>query len=211
MSKDLSLLQKHEIEAYINEPHKKSGDLLAGYKIALNPEKWENQMTEQQEAAQEAEADDDIDQLDDGEGEEEEEGGKKKSKKRKRESEVKPRKRKESEKKSSARSDSKEKKAPGRKRSGKKNGVRSKEAIESEDENVEAEDEEAAESSKRAALLAKKQKKDMVRDEGEFGTWFSIFRVHLCDCAVREASASVRNDAYTRLILNLSIVSYSRF
>jgi len=167
--KDLSLLQKHEIEAYINEPHKKSGDLLAGYKIALNPAEWEKQMTAQQEAMQEAEMEEDIDQLDDGEGEEEEEGRKKKSKKRKRESEVKPRKRKESEKKGSAKPDSKEKKAPGRKRSGKKNGIRSKEAIESEDENVEADDEEAAESSKRAAPPAKKQKKEMVRDDGEFG------------------------------------------
>ncbi|KAI3599218.1 hypothetical protein WG66_013408 [Moniliophthora roreri] len=39
--KDISRLQKHEIEAYINEPYKKSGDLLTGYRIAMDPTKWE--------------------------------------------------------------------------------------------------------------------------------------------------------------------------
>ncbi|KIY73025.1 Tudor/PWWP/MBT, partial [Cylindrobasidium torrendii FP15055 ss-10] len=35
--KDISRLQKHEVESYINDPVKKSGDLLSGYRIALNP------------------------------------------------------------------------------------------------------------------------------------------------------------------------------
>jgi hypothetical protein len=35
--KDMSKLKEHEIQSYINEPHKRSGELLAGYKIALNP------------------------------------------------------------------------------------------------------------------------------------------------------------------------------
>ena len=41
MPKDISKLQQHEIQAYIDEPYKKSGDLLQGYKIALDPKKWE--------------------------------------------------------------------------------------------------------------------------------------------------------------------------
>ena len=53
--KDLSKLKKHEIEAYINEPHKKSGDLLTGYRIALNPEDWEKEMEKRREEAEEAE------------------------------------------------------------------------------------------------------------------------------------------------------------
>ncbi|PBK59513.1 hypothetical protein ARMSODRAFT_1071475, partial [Armillaria solidipes] len=34
---DISKLQEHEIEAYMNELFKKSGDLLTGYKDALDP------------------------------------------------------------------------------------------------------------------------------------------------------------------------------
>jgi hypothetical protein len=31
----------HEDESYINEPYEKSGDLLSGYRIALDPRKWD--------------------------------------------------------------------------------------------------------------------------------------------------------------------------
>ncbi|KAG6898968.1 hypothetical protein C0993_002146 [Termitomyces sp. T159_Od127] len=41
VAKDISRLQPLEIEAYINEPFKKSGDLLAGYRTALDPAAWE--------------------------------------------------------------------------------------------------------------------------------------------------------------------------
>ena len=167
VSKDLSLLQKHEIEAYINEPHKKSGDLLSGYKVALDPTEWETKMAEEQAEATAAEADMDIDQLDEGdEDDEDDDEPKKKSKKRKRESEVKPRK-KESIKKAET-PDPKDKKASPKKRGGKKNGIRSKENIESEDDGAE----EAAgedESSKKAGPPAKKAKKEKPNEDGEFG------------------------------------------
>ena len=42
--KEISHLQKHEIEAYINEPHRKTPDLLEGYKIALDPAEWLTRM-----------------------------------------------------------------------------------------------------------------------------------------------------------------------
>ena len=49
-AKDLSKLQIHEIQAYINEPHKRNGDLLEGYRVALNPEGWEEKQKELVEA-----------------------------------------------------------------------------------------------------------------------------------------------------------------
>ena len=61
MPKDISKLQKHEIEAYINEPFRKNGDLLKGYKIALDPTSWEEEVQagidERAEAEAEAERD----------------------------------------------------------------------------------------------------------------------------------------------------------
>ncbi|KAL0569042.1 hypothetical protein V5O48_012927 [Marasmius crinis-equi] len=62
--KDISKLQKHEIEAYINEPHKQSKELLAGYRAALNPKEWEETRT-----AQVADADEDEEEEADGPGE----------------------------------------------------------------------------------------------------------------------------------------------
>ncbi|KAG6896008.1 hypothetical protein C0992_010939 [Termitomyces sp. T32_za158] len=62
VAKDISRLQPLEIEAYINEPFKKSGDLLAGYRTALDPAAWEAKRA----AALAAEGADDGE--DDGEG-----------------------------------------------------------------------------------------------------------------------------------------------
>lgn len=169
VSKDLSLLQKHEIEAYINEPHKKSGDLLQGYKIAMNPREWEESLEEQQAAIEEAEANEEVDQLEDADEDEEDEPKKAKAtKKRKRESETKPKKKKEPKKSTSAGAETKEKKA-GAKKGGKKNGIRSKETIESEDDGAEdAEGEDApAESSKKSGPASKRAKKDKGGDDGD--------------------------------------------
>ncbi|EJD02697.1 Tudor/PWWP/MBT [Fomitiporia mediterranea MF3/22] len=139
--KDLSKLQKHEIEAYINDPpnKKKGGDLLSGYQIALNPEPWEREMEAKREAAEEAEADEEVDELEgEEEADEDEEEQPAKVKKRKRESEgttktkAKPKKEKDAgegaakKKKTSDKADK-----PPR---SKKNGGKSKETIESEDE-----------------------------------------------------------------------------
>lgn len=82
VSKDISKLQPHEIESYINEPYKKSGDLLQGYRIALDPSKWEQEIQAATQLAVEEEANAEIDELESER--EDEESGKGKSKKRKR-------------------------------------------------------------------------------------------------------------------------------
>ena len=61
--KDISRLQQHEIQAYINEPFKRSADLLQGYRIALNPTKWEEEREAARVQAEENEANAEIDQL----------------------------------------------------------------------------------------------------------------------------------------------------
>jgi hypothetical protein len=159
VSKDISKLKQHEIEAYINEPHKKSGDLLTGYRIALDPSKWEKERENADLAAVEQEDNAPVDQLD---SENEDDGTKKsaKSKKRKRESEAPPPKPK-------AKSKPKgEKKAPLSR--GKKNGTKSKEMVESEDDGepeAEAEeDEEVGSSAKAAPPPSKKPKREKEDD-----------------------------------------------
>lgn len=159
VSKDISKLKQHEIEAYINEPHKKSGDLLTGYRIALDPSKWEKERENADLAAVEQEDNAPVDQLDsDNEGD----GTKKtsKTKKRKRESEVPPPKPKAKPKPKG------EKKAPSSR--GKKNGTKSKEMVESEDDGepeAEAEeDEEAGSSAKAAPPPSKKPKREKEDD-----------------------------------------------
>ncbi|PBK94678.1 hypothetical protein ARMGADRAFT_926564 [Armillaria gallica] len=49
--KDISKFQQHEIEAYINESFKVSGNLLTGYKVRPDPSEWEKYKAEQAEAA----------------------------------------------------------------------------------------------------------------------------------------------------------------
>jgi hypothetical protein len=89
--KELTPLVKHEIEAYINEPHKKNGELLEGYKIALDPSEWLTQKKSEAENAPAYDPEGEVDELDyddDAEGEDES-GSKTKSTKRKRDSETK--------------------------------------------------------------------------------------------------------------------------
>ncbi|SJL18646.1 uncharacterized protein ARMOST_22243 [Armillaria ostoyae] len=62
--KDISKLQQHEIEAYINEPLKKSDDLLTSYKFALDPFEWDKHKAEQAEAAASGGVVDEVDQFD---------------------------------------------------------------------------------------------------------------------------------------------------
>ncbi|KAF8840708.1 hypothetical protein BDN67DRAFT_607663 [Paxillus ammoniavirescens] len=159
VSKDISRLKEHEIRAYINEPHKKNADLLTGYRIALDPEKWEKERETLDMAAAEQEDNAPVDQLD-SENEEEEAPKPAKPKKRKRDSEV-----------ASAKSKPKakpktDKKTPTAK--GKKNGAKSKEMVESEDEGdqeAEAEDEdEAPTSAKAVPPPSKKAKREKEED-----------------------------------------------
>lgn len=59
--KDLSLLQTKEIDAFLNGPGKKKGDLLQGYQIAKDPSDWITQREDEAAEFQrlEAEAEDD--------------------------------------------------------------------------------------------------------------------------------------------------------
>lgn len=163
-TKDLSKLKTHEIEAYINEPHKKNGDLLTGYRIALDPSKWEEEMAKKQEAAEEANANAEVDELDaeeddDDDGDDDE---KPKAKKRKRDSEG-ANKAKSKVKKDKGKTDvaPKKKSAPektDKSAKNKKNGPKSKLMVESEDEGGRADD--AGPSKKAAQPPTKKAKRE---------------------------------------------------
>ena len=160
MAKDISKLQKHEIEAYVNEPSKKSGDLREGYQIALDPEKWLAEKESQAQEFADAEANAAIDQLDSEEEGVDARAGK--SKKRKRESDAAPS--------AKAKSRSKPKKTseePGGRKKGsgvKRNGTKSKAMIESEDEGG-PEDEDDGPSRKPASPVTKKVKRDKPGDD----------------------------------------------
>ena len=166
VSKDISRLKPHEIEAFINEPSKRSGELLDGYKIALDPAKWEEEQELKRAHAEEEEANAEVDQLDgetdglDADGDADADEVPSKSKKRKRETETKPKVRT----KASAKKD-KDADSVKRKASGKRNGARSKALVESEDDGAaeaDGDDDDDAGPSKRAASppAAKKPKKD---------------------------------------------------
>ncbi|KAK0197698.1 hypothetical protein F5146DRAFT_55211 [Armillaria mellea] len=140
--KKISKLQQPEIEAYINGPFKKSGELLASYKVALDPSEWEKCKAEQAEAAALEDVVGEVDQL---EQKRDSEGG---ASARKR--------------KTSTTGDPKKKAPPNGKRGGKK-----KDNVESEDD-VEA-DEDVGTSKKGASPPpAKKAKRDKEEhDEGD--------------------------------------------
>lgn len=92
ISRDISALSAREIEAYVASPHKKSGDLLEGYRIAADPTEWQREKDEEQSRWEEAQellaAVDTEDQL--ASGGEEAAGKEKPGKKRKRKSEAGP-------------------------------------------------------------------------------------------------------------------------
>jgi hypothetical protein len=158
-------LKPHEIEAFITEPSKRSGELLDGYKIALDPAKWEEEQELKRANAEEEEANAEVDQLDgetdglDADGDADADEAPSKSKKRKRE-ETKSKVRT----KASAKKD-KDADSVKRKAAGKRNGARSKALVESEDDGAaeaDGDDDDDAGPSKRAASppAAKKPKKD---------------------------------------------------
>lgn len=170
---DISKLQRHEIQSYIEEPYRRSGDLLKGYQIALDPKKWEEDQA-QLKQNEEEEVNDEVDQL---ESENDEDDSKKsKTKKRKRESE-------------SAPSSTKAKKAPKGKKEAtestkkagsvraKKNGTKPKATVESEDEGdhaeAEGEEEESPMGKKPSPPPAKKVKRDK-EEENDDGAPFLL-------------------------------------
>ncbi|KAL4246596.1 hypothetical protein ABKN59_008780 [Abortiporus biennis] len=165
--KDISKLQQHEIQAYINEPYKRSGDLLQGYRIALDPSKWEEERDAMQAEMEQEEDNAEVDQLnesDEGEDEPEEEEKKTKTKKRKRESEVAPKKSKAPKAKKDSAEPAEKKKKPAATK-GKKNGTKSKAMVESEDEAAAEADEDAGPSKKASPPPAKKAKREKEGEE----------------------------------------------
>jgi hypothetical protein len=166
VAKDISRLKPHEIEAFINEPSKRSGELLDGYKVAVDPAKWEEEQELKRVHAEEEEANAEVDQLEgendglDADGDADADEAPSKARKRKRESETKPKVRS----KASAKKD-KDADSVKRKAAGKRNGARSKALVESEDDGAaeaDGDDDDDAGPSKRAASppAAKKPKKD---------------------------------------------------
>ncbi|KZT10579.1 uncharacterized protein LAESUDRAFT_338768 [Laetiporus sulphureus 93-53] len=165
--KDISKLQQHEIEAYINEPYKRNGDLLQGYHIALDPVKWEEEREARRAEAAEEEANAEIDQLESDGEEEADDGEEKKSKarKRKRDTELATAKSKVKAKTKKASDELAPKKRAGSAKA-KKNGVKSKTMVESEDEaGAEAEDEDAGPSKQTSPPPAKKVKREKEGEE----------------------------------------------
>lgn len=156
VAKDISKLKEHEIQAYISEPHKKNADLLAGYRIALDPEKWEKERENADLIAAEQEDNASVDQLDSEQDEDEKKSTK--TKKRKRDSDAavpKPK----------AKSKAKTEKKTSVK--GRKNGTRSKEMVESEDDgdqDAEGEGGDVASGAKAVPPLSKKAKRDKDED-----------------------------------------------
>ncbi|KXN91181.1 PWWP domain-containing protein 1 [Leucoagaricus sp. SymC.cos] len=172
VSKDISKLQPHEIQSYINEPYKKSGELLQGYRIAMDPTKWEEERDAEFRLAAEEEANAEVDQLDsenDGSGDGDDDDVKaKKQRKRKRESDAAaPTKAKKAPKKKDVGDGKKKSASAGGK--GKKNGKRSNMMVESEEEdgdNVADDDGDAGPSKKGSPPPAKRARREK-EDEGD--------------------------------------------
>ena len=157
--KDMSKLKEHEIQSYINEPHKRSGDLLAGYKIALDPTEWEKEKAVEAAEAKEKAENAQVDELDDEDAQGDEDDPEKKtaakSRKRKRESE--PATKKGATKKTKESTEPSSKKRSVANGKGKRNGVKSTAVVESEDDVYE---EEAGPSKKSSPPPTKKAKRE---------------------------------------------------
>lgn len=66
--KDISPLKPHQIDAFINEPHRKvSGPLRQAYMTAQDPTEWDAQQQAKRRKLEEAEADEDVDELEEEE------------------------------------------------------------------------------------------------------------------------------------------------
>ncbi|SJL06788.1 uncharacterized protein ARMOST_10130 [Armillaria ostoyae] len=177
--KVISKLQQHEIEAYINELFKKLGDLLTGYKVALNSFEWEKPKAEKAEAS----ASEDV--IDEVENEE-------KPKKQKRDSEGSTSVRK---RKTSTASDAKKKVPPKGKKGGKK-----KENAESEDD---GKADEGVGTSKKGMSPppAKKGRRDKEEhDEGDVANDPEVLKVHEWRHRLQKTFLSNKGDPKERWI-----------
>ncbi|KAH9940371.1 uncharacterized protein BXZ73DRAFT_42783 [Epithele typhae] len=156
--KDISRLQQHEIQAYLDEPAKRSAELMKGYRIALDPKAWEEEREATKARAQEQEANAEVDQLDsDGEDEGDDDDGekKKKPKKRKRDSDAAASKSKSKAKKTPAESSARSRTTSTK---GKK-GPKSKALVESEDD-AEADNDRGSSAKRASPPPNKKAKRD---------------------------------------------------
>ena len=185
-SKDMSSLKKHEMEAFLaDESKKRNRELCEGYRHALDPKPFVEKLKEDRAAiAQELEEREQnaaVDQLEsepyDEQDDDSRTGKKSKattSKKRKRESDVEPKQRKGPKAKKESTEPNKKKSAAGK---GRKNGVKSKALVESEDEGDNAEedadDDGGVGTSKRTSPPpAKKSKRD--KDDGDDCDFLSL-------------------------------------
>ncbi|CAK9783000.1 unnamed protein product [Cutaneotrichosporon oleaginosum] len=78
--KEIQPLKKHQIQAFLNEGHRKAaGNLREAYETALDPSDWDQAQEEYRREREqaEAEAEEDVDELEEEEGEEGEPAGKK--------------------------------------------------------------------------------------------------------------------------------------
>ena len=171
-SKDMSSLKKHEIEAFLaDESRKRNRELCDGYRHALDPKPYIEKLKEDRAALvqelEEREQNAEVDQLesepDDDQDDDSRAGKKPKatSKKRKRESDVEPKPKKTPKAKKDSAEPTKKKSTTAK---GRKNGVKSRAMVESEDEGDNAEDADddgGVGTSKRASPPpAKKSKRD---------------------------------------------------
>ncbi|KAF8814822.1 Tudor/PWWP/MBT [Phlegmacium glaucopus] len=176
-SKDMSTLKKHEMEAFLADDNKKRNrDLCEGYRIAVDPKPFLQKLKEDRAAIaqelEEREQNAEVDQLEsepeDDQDDDSRAGKKSKaaSKKRKRESDVEPKPKKTPKSKKDSAEPTKKKSVSAK---GKKNGVKSKAMVESEDEGdnaeEEADDEGAGPSKKASPPPTKKAKRE--KDEGD--------------------------------------------
>ena len=140
---------------------------MSGYRVALDPSKWEEEMAKRQEAAEEADADEEVDEL---EGEEDDDGNdddKPKVKKRKRDADAVAKAKSRVKKEKDGGDAASKKKVVSEKTDkpvkSKKNGPKSKTMIESEDEGERGDD--AGPSNKAAQPPAKKVKREKSEKE----------------------------------------------
>ncbi|KDR67039.1 hypothetical protein GALMADRAFT_216707 [Galerina marginata CBS 339.88] len=174
-SKDLSSLKRHEIEGFLaDETKKRNGELREGYRIALDPQPWMTNRTQLVQAAQLAEEDAQVDQLESEKEEDEEDSSKKAkttSKKRKRESAEPTKAPKKAPKPKKSSAEPTKKKAASTAGRPKKNGAKSKAMVESEDEGdaaeAEEEDEDAGPSKRKPSPPAAKKLKRDKDDDGD--------------------------------------------
>ncbi|PFH53662.1 hypothetical protein AMATHDRAFT_900 [Amanita thiersii Skay4041] len=169
VAKDISKLQTHEIQSYINEPYKKSGDLLQGYRIALDPLGWEQEIDARMQQAAEEEPGTEVDELlsenDDGDS------TKAKSRKRKRVSDAGTTKSKKGARSKKESGELTKKRPSVASARSKRNGTKSKAMVESEDEgdaaDAEDDDGEKVKPSKKVSSPppTKKARRDKEGDE----------------------------------------------